>query len=530
MKNTRLALLLALGLPLAVLLVLGASTLVGPVIRLGDLVLNANRAPSTIATGIAEAYCNKAGVVSANARADIHNFIYGVSQQTSLSNLVDFAFFGAGMNVTTGSLQSWQSTGVLWSNNAQIYNPTIYPGGVYLQTKSPGLTNYLYFTNLPPTPNGRTLVWWAAGSMYASGYSGDDHCASALLCSAGGYPQSVIQAAMFNGGSLQGFCYNGSQDLGSTENLYGQSASGDNSLFCGALISGPSSNSICWVKRDYFDGTHPLQNARVAANPTYNLTGWPTVAIFGYNNATPTLEGWPCILRGFAYFSTVLTTNQCLAIDAYVRRVGLLIDGDSKSTFAQVPWPYWWVQSTNNWGLVSLITNAAVSGTASADAVTRWNNGLYAIRTNSTFPRIIYSLRIGHNDWIGAGSATFTGVSNCLYNVSNLWTWARANGDEVMAWTIDKTTVTWSGGAGANSNLLMWYNGNVRAMAPFYDYVADAENFYMFLWGWGTDKPFLNGNWYNGDQIHDIPAAPMLGTNLLMWTCSPNLGWRFPRQ
>jgi hypothetical protein len=146
---------------------------------------------------------------------------------------------------------------------------------------------------------------------------------------------------------------------------------------------------------------------------------------------------------------------------------------------------------------------------------------LTALRTNAQFPIVLYSLRGGHNDFFAPGAATQAGIDNAFTAITNLWALARRTGFKAVGWTIDRTAATWSGGSPGNSNLLTSLNSRLRAHQTEPDYFVDNEMWYVSRFG---ETPFTNPQLYY-DQVHDWPASPLLGTNMLGAYAWPSLGY-----
>jgi hypothetical protein len=475
-------------------------------------------APNTIA----DDYCRRCGLTVPAAEQSISNFVQGVSAAGALSNLLDFAFFGLGQNTVSGNPLSWHSSGTIIGSVVRL------PGGFALPNYRIGDKNWFYFTNLPPSlNNAHTVLVWGAGNLNPGPVTGDDGIGIYEVSNDGPFLQSFL-ARWFGNGEYEYNHYTPGHNRFS-EKSYG-AGGWDNSLFC-AWTTGDSTGFHVGVNVDY-----PYLHAGFNDySEDDNSAGQITVLRFGAMSGGAS-TGWNGLIRGFAYFDTQLSTNTILQINACVPRIGVIVEGDSKSVPPQVWWQ-WWINNPDGWGLYSVRTNSAQNGTM----VSRTNSQAYyrvsglsmedrfdadaaAFPTNALFPVTLYALRGGHND-LNATNAPGI-VPNALTAITNLWFRARTNGWYPVGWTVDRTGITWTNTgvfvSGA-SNALMELNGGLRTNSPACDYLVDSEMFYVSKYG---ETPYTNLAVYS-DSIHDYGGSGPLGTNELL-CATPTFGYESP--
>ncbi|HRT10578.1 MAG TPA: hypothetical protein P5233_19525, partial [Candidatus Paceibacterota bacterium] len=263
---------------------------------------------------IADDYCARVAVTSPSGRQQVRDFARGLESAGLLTNLVDFAFFSADLNTPSGPPMSLNNTGVVIGTIHRLRGGFEFPN----QTNNNGL----YFTNLPPTPAGRTVLVWGAPAYYPNVSNHVNNCIFELTGSGGPMPtpNPVCSYLYLNGLPPRPYWYNGTpQYIGSPHpvNSY-------NSVFVAALGSDPT-HSEGLFKSDY---------PRVLSHHAipYPVTLSPTVLRFAWRNSLANTNcGWRGLIRGFAYFDRALTSNEVCRVDALVPRVGLVIDGDSKT-------------------------------------------------------------------------------------------------------------------------------------------------------------------------------------------------------
>lgn len=459
---------------------------------------------------VAESYSAKTGVFSTAAKLALFQFADGLQDLGLLTNLADFAFFCEGMQPANGEPVSWRNTGTVLGSINRLR------GGFELPNFL--TTNSFLFTNLPPTPDGRTLVLWGAGNMNPCGVSQDTGVAIVELTSDGAWPQRIEQMFFSNGG-YSGLNLNGSfQRIGPSWYPY---SGYENSFFCLGLSSSAAGYEFC-LKRD-------KDTAEFSWSGSDNTSASPTVIRFGFRSQGQPQSAWNGIYRGFAYFKTTLTRDQIMAINALVPRVGLILEGDSKTdSYSPSIYWRWWMNSKDAWGLYALRTNSAVAGTRVAAANSPLGDSMEdrfaadsLLTTNSQYPLVLYSLRGGVNDFVATNQATRVRIDNAFTAITNLWAKASARGFRVVGWTVDRTGVSWSGGTPGNSNLLVSLNSRLRENRSMCDFFVDNELWYVSNYG---ETPFANYSLYI-DGIHDWPAGPLIGTNELGPIASPSLGF-----
>lgn len=443
------------------------------------------------AEGIARDYCARVGVTSPSGRQQVYDFVRGLDSAGLLTNLLDFAFFSADLNLASGPPLSLNNTGVVIGTMHRLR------GGFDFPNKTNN--NGLYFTNLPPTPGGRTVIVWGAPAYHPNISNNVNNCIFELT-GPGAQGETLNPICSFYAWwTPRPYFFNGTQSqLGAGHiNAY-------NSFFVASLASGPGGCEGLY-KSDYpraatpFTGTNP-----VAASPS--------VLRFAWRNALANTNcGWLGLIRGFAYFDRMLTTNEVCQVDLLVPRVGLVIDGDSKTV--SNPWTWFWCETPETWGLYSILTNSAVGGTlVSARNVGtnitsmehRWPaNSLF--RTNAQFPRVIYTVRGGHNDFLGPDLAQASYITNAFKAITNLWLLGRSNGFTAVGWTIDRTGTTWTAN---NSNLLMLLNGWIREHREVCDYLVDAEQWFVSEFG---ETPYTNQAIYYYHAYNPVHETPLGG-------------------
>jgi hypothetical protein len=441
-------------------------------------------------------YCAGAGVTTPAAREFIFQFIEGVERLGLLTNLVDLAFFAEGQNVASGAPISLNNTGVVVGEINRI------KGGYWFDNHT---NNFgLVFTNLPPTPNGRTLIAWGAPAFHKN-ISNNVNDVIFELTGPGGplpTPNPALSFVFLGGGNPNAYVFNGSQQwIGGAAPVYAP-----NSIFA-ASIASDASQAVFRYRTDY-------PKAVGAFETPLPVTASPTVLRFGIRNALGNTKcGWPGLIRGFAYLNIRLGPEQMDALDLLVPRIGVAFEGDSKTIGN--PWPHFFCEATNTWGLCSTITNSAVGGTvvAAANAQNsmehRWPR-IQEFETNRQFPRIIYALRGGHNDFRGPSIATYGGITNAFRAITNLWAAARNHGFLAMGWTIDRTGTTWSEG-GINRTCLTMLNGWLRDHQNLCDFWMDAESWFVDEFG---ETPYTNQAIYAYDPVNPVHETA-LGAELL---------------
>ncbi len=479
--------------------------------------------------GVAEAYCSKAKIVSPNARQGVYDFVSGITKLGLLTNLADFALFATGQNTANGQLISWQ-------NEAVTVGTVIrHRGGIEFPNYSGW--NHIYFTNLPATPYGNTLVLWGSGYRGGGVRDANSLIYSALVEESAAGPLAwnpcILQYG-FYAGNYGPYANNGiSPYFGAA--YYPRPGSSAAGFFCTSM--GQNSNSYSFV----FQQDYPSLN--FGAIGSMSFTNWPTVLRLGMTSANGVTNGWWGLVRGFAYFNTLLSSNQVIAVNALMPRIGVIVSGDSKSYFPQLWWEYW-ADSPNNWGLMAIRTNAAVAGSMASDLNRSnfytinygdpWSGNsaekvfptLTGFQTNSTFPTMLYALRSGLNDLNATNAPNI--VVNDFTAITNLWTSARTNGWKAVGWTIDRVRGSWTATGvfpqGA-SNALRQLNAFLRQHSANCDYFVDNEQWYVSHYG---ELPYLTSLYLDG--VHDAGGSGPLGTNMLNeWVC-PSFGYELPPQ
>ena len=446
------------------------------------------------AAGVARDYCARVAVTSPAGRQQVYDFVRGLETAGLLTNLADFAFFSADLNTPSGPPMSLNNTGVVLGTLHRLR------GGLEFPNKTNN--NGLYFTNLPPTPAGRTVIVWGAPAYYPNVSNNVNNCIFELT-GPGAQGETLNPICSYHAWwTPRPYFFNGTQSQIGTGHINAY-----NSFFVASLASGPAGG----------EGFYRTDYPRAATHfvSAYPVTASPTVLRFAWRNSLANTNcGWLGVIRGFAYFDRALTSNEVCQVDALVPRVGLVIDGDSKTV--SNPWTWFWCETPETWGLYSILTNSAVGGTlVSARNVGtnttsmehRWPaNSLF--RTNAQYPRILYTVRGGHNDFLGPDKAQANYITNAFQAITNLWALGRSNGFTTVGWTLDRTGTTWTAN---NSNLLMLLNGWIRQHRDLCDHLVDAEQWFVDQFG---ETPYTNQTIYYYNEYNTVHET-MLGGELL---------------
>lgn len=447
----------------------------------------------------AEPFCQRVGATSLVARQQIHDWFYGLKQLGIDTNLVDFAFFDAAHN-SGSSILTWSNAVVTVGNINRL------PGGLQLPNAiQASNTNWFYITNLPTTTT-QTVVAWVSADISPVINS------AVMELAVAGWNTSVpwLRWVTPDGGGMAATAYDGA--TGYTGN---NRFSPGFQISCVTLsLSGSEFQSVSL--NDIMGTSYPNVTNTVVSTMKFT----PVVLRFG-TSAQSIAAGtncWSGLIRGFALFNKALTPQQIAAVNALVPRIGVIIEGDSKSVVNNSYYPTW-VTSPNAWGLLSVRTNSAVSGTCvshlngpGTSMEDRW--ATCASFTNcQQFPINIYSLRGGQND-VGGGASNTTNAWNGL---TNLWTLARSNGFLVQSFTGDHTSSLWTGSV---SNSLIWLNAQIRGNSGMYDYLADVENYYTAMYG---PLAYTNLAIYQDGVHENTTGMAQLGSNAVSAACSVKL-------
>jgi hypothetical protein len=454
----------------------------------------------------ADYYISRLGITSPDARGAVHNWFATLQRMGIESNLVDFAFFDAASRNGTNLLSLSNTVYMSGANN-------LLPGGIENNPGAASTNNFIYVTNLPATPNGRTLVTWLAPA-FDQGINSDGL----------GYPgiASMIAQMSVDGGSGYsvngaGIWYNGSiwsPCLRTVTNGWWASA---NTIGGPGLYNGGSvlTNMGCWAmavdsttSRIFY--TSPTSGSYYnAANTDGPWVTSPTVLRLGGESWNPAHIGWWGVYRGFALFNKMLSSNEMYAVDTAVQKIGLIAEGDSKSCEPK-SWPTFLMQSSNYWGLMQMLTNSSVSGTAVTGAgntmINRWPADS-TLRPSSTFPTVIYAIRGGLHDIADVpGNIRLSDLEN---GMSNILVGARSAGIKTAVFTVEPTYLNTNAPLAA---AFTTFNTWLRSNPSYYDWLIDADNYYRNIWGsncWQNASVF-------GDGVHETSLSyRTLGSNLV---------------
>lgn len=452
-------------------------------------------------------YCERAHVRSEAGRAAVQQFTDGLKSLGLLSNLVDFAFFDAGMN-TTNALMTWHSQVRI------VGRPRHDPGGIL--TLNHRDTNWLYVTNLPPNQS-RTLVAWLAQTTEPNASNNRDF-ASIMTMTGQGSPIPVVvgEFSFPDPAGAYGVIYDGTSSHYSRGRFL--ATSGDNRLSMFA-ISSTATNTL-WLRKT---GNLWSEPSLWVDDIPFGVSNAPVVIRFAAGAPAPFAPvgpAWEGLFRGFAYFNTALSSNQLLRVNSLLPKIGVVVLGDSKSEFL-TPWSTWWRETPQNFGLFWTLTNDTHGGTTLSKLNSpgdsfqdRWP-GLTRFKPNSEFPTILFALRGGQNDL--GNCVTDAGLENAWTAATQICRAARTNGFRVLAWTLDRTSSLWE----KNRDRLAEFNRRVRSNPHLYDYLVDAEEFFHRAYG---ETPFTNLTIYS-DGVHETNfGSLLLGSNCVGQAVAPGLG------
>jgi hypothetical protein len=466
-------------------------------------------AMGTMAGTISDDYCARAGVVSAQGRASILKFAEGLTELGFLTNLVDFAFLAEGQNALAGDPVALHSIGKTVGNVKRLRGGFELPN--YTDESS---TNWLYFTNLPPTPDARTILVWGSQDIYGSRHAGGFGGHLFQITSAGGGPGTYMPAGGLyqSGGGLQLFTFNGVvQDVSPVHLLY---TSNDNAFFC-ASVSLSRTGNVARVRTSRFVN---IAETTTAMPPSPALLRFGTTYFQTGNYGS---NCWNGLIRGWAYFDRALSPAEIDAVDALVPRIGVIVNGDSKSIYQNGYAPFW-VQAPQNWGLMSILTNSSLPNSIShlnspgSSFEDRFAIDIANFHTNDTYPVILYSVRGGIHDCDDFG--TTASYTNGWRAVTNLWAAIRTNGMKAVAFTIDPVRQFTT----ANSNNVTWWNAGVRNSPALYDYLVDVDQAYRTAFG----DFYTNNIMLYADQVHETAwGMAYCGTGVVAAAVSPSLGY-----
>jgi hypothetical protein len=436
----------------------------------------------------AQNYCTRLGITSPDAIANVHFWFNSLRDASLTTNLVDFAFFDADSQ-PADYLLSWSNTvGVLGS-------PNRLPGGIEINPTLTETNSGLYVTNIAATPNGRTLIAW-----FHPAYSdwGETNNVAILGLSKDGL-QTFSDGAQLASEVSWSYSLISLHDGGHVQKISAPiNTMGETNLFCVAM--GTTSNA---TRAAFLSPTHRWY----ASQSTDGVaTGSPSVARLGTDLWRTNLPSPHAVYRGFALFNKMLSSNEVFEVDAALRRIGLIVDGDSK-TAGTGSWPTWYMQSAPNWGLVQLLTNSGVSGIAlsgAGDTMQGHWAGNARLVPNATFPKVIYAVRGGLHD-INDNSAADR-VSYLINGASNLLSNIRTAGMMGAIFTLEPTYVSTN-----NGTAIAQFNSWVRTNG-LSTWLIDSEAYYTNLYGpscWTNTTIFSDG-------IHETALGyRLLGTNLV---------------
>lgn len=413
----------------------------------------------TFTNATAQYYCARVNDTNIASMAAMDQFFGGIASLGLAGNLMDAAFFDRAANNGPSLLTL--------SNSVVTVGPGVLRmnGGMWLSNHiAATCTNMAYVTNVAGADNHTLIVW------FSQSITGPSPTAGGIEIYSLGDTSLGLYASL--GGDLggswprwyDGSMHSGARDLG---------VFNDNRLRCAAQTGGTSMDF--WLFADN-QNLSPLHDG-VAGS--YN-TAWgkPTVLRFG-TVWTSTTNCANVIYRGFAYFNTIISSNVNYSIDGFVPRIGLVIEGDSKSIAAPnaaESYGQMFQESPSLWGLVSEITNSGVGGSTLRGTF----QARFAIdaanvkQPRAKYPIILNLLRGGQNDCDSYGDAT-----NALIASTNIIVWSHTNKWLVAQMDCDRTA-SWGLG---NSNFFDAFNSVLLSPGYPADYVIDIRGFLTNGWG-----------------------------------------------
>lgn len=489
---------------------LGSSYAAGDGITLSNSTIIAT--PYSNANAVANAYIARAGVTDPDCRNQVQALVSKAAQLGILSNLLDFALYRGGYNLGTGSnALSLCSTGVVSGSYQWL------PGGLWLNGATNGAATQTYLSTRLPAGEAATFIFWYAPPSYQYQVSGGVNMLWEFApFGISTWPYPYWRGYQDTPAQINARMYDGTY---ASTTLTAPQPSGLGRIYC--MASARSGNAI----ESYVD------NGRARTVGAATASAWTaqhfTDLWLGATRQDARFN-WNGVVIGWMYFGSMLNTNQVAALDGALQHVGLIVDGDSKTTqdWTAARMPTWdWFIGTNlaTWGWVNVLTNCAVGGTFVAEAnhsgdsvEYRWSNVVANLPfpNGSNYARTYYAQWGGYNDLGTLGVDGYQHRTNAWTATTNLWGQARAKGYQILAGTIDRSTNSF----GKYATNLAWFNGMVKAHPELYDALADIEAGAQIL----GPYYYTNQTYWVTDQVHQLGVAnqtihgPLFGSALAM--------------